>query len=504
MFKKLNNKLLSQYPLLWNTKLIYVLGATLITHIFFFIGGFMTSFDITQLNNIKSILEHASIVIVFSVLVSLIILIIWLVYYLRNNPFKSFYTISKNYLFLEYLLIVVVFIANSTYFFTYQQGRFQKVRSQTKTSTLVDEVNTINLSSHFIAYDLYDFTELRNCKTQRDKEIEDSIENAKNKNVQLSSYKNTQFDYETRPPRSYEYENDNPNYSYLNFCKQELVLRSEKEGILNKYQLNAIAERWLKENHTDSVLNLFNKLLDISKKYNLKYSFSPDEQVAECFSDSNFMVKKIIGKSIDGYRVDEYIDEFGGPYIQVVSLKNMISQIDIIHKGFWSKGLLLSILFAALGSGIFLLSFRLTRLKHWFIALIGIGLWIIVTVLIIVILKLEDNIFLLVLGIWAVLTFLAIRLILAKGSKLLSGILYNWAFWFTPAVIPFIVLYISVTASGKCSSVIPNYNPTLCNLNRWIGKNPEWILLINCIVILLAVYFVFIPLARKWQSNPEE
>jgi hypothetical protein len=497
MLKKLNNKLLSQYPLLWNTKLIYVLPAALITHLLFYIGGYMTSVDITNLTDYRYLKEFGTAI--FSSLVSIVIIILWLVYYLRNNPFKSFYTISRNYLFAEFLLIAVVFFSTSTFFLTYQQGKFDKIKSATNATNLADEVNTINLSSHFIAYDLEDFSEYRNCNIQKERDREDSLRKAieKSNNSQLSNTKtaNSDFSFIDYDP----YRDPGEQYSYLHYCGQEIRIASDKDAILNKYQLDTKAKNWLLENHTDSVLQLFNKLIDICKKYNVKYVFSPDVQIGECFGDSAFTVNRVFESSYSEYNRNR------PPYIDLRNLRTTIAYVDFVRKGFWESELFLFWLVFALSAAIILFSFRITRVKHWFVGLIGVGLWSIIIVLSVVIFNLKEGVIPFVLLLWLLLTVFSVKQIISKKAKLLSGIVFNWIFWFTPAVIPLIIAQIGIISAKKCFTLAPiGARTAACDTSKWLTAHWEHMAYGNIVIMLVLIYFAFIPLARKWQSNPEE
>lgn len=495
MLKKLNNKLLSKYPLIWNLKLLYVIPAALLIHLLFYIAGYMTEVDITLLHKFQFFEEFSTGI--FATLVSIIIIILWLVYYLRNNPFKSFYTLSRNYQFAEFLLIALVFFSTGTFFFTFQQGKYDKVEDVTDFINLEDEINTVNLSGHFIAYDWEDFTAYNSCDFKRDREYEDSIRKAKKKDhhAQLSNYMTKPADYGYR--KGAPYKDEGEVYSYLNYCGRTMNI--DIDGTLNKYQLDAIAKKWLTENYTDSVLNLFKKLTKMCKKYNIKYDYSADEQVAECFGDSAFTVNRLFEN-----RYSEY-SRNTPPYIDVYRLTSSLDYIHRIRKGFWSVELFLFWLLSALGAAVLLFSFRITRLKHWFMGLIGEGLWSIIITLCIVIFRLEKGIIPFILLIWVCLTALGVKQILSKTNKLLSGVIYNWVFWFTPFVLPLIALHIDITTNASCYSFITKRsNSTLCKLNHWIDKHWVDIHFINVVICLAAIYFIFIPLARKWQSNPEE
>lgn len=97
MLKKINQKLLSQYPLLWNTKAVFVLPLAALIHLLFYLVGFFVPIQVDELWMQHYFEDFTETMI--SVLISTLIIIIWLVFYLRNNPFKSFYTLGRAYMF---------------------------------------------------------------------------------------------------------------------------------------------------------------------------------------------------------------------------------------------------------------------------------------------------------------------------------------------------------------------------------------------------------------------
>src|SRR3712207_1270155 len=108
MFKKWNNHLLTHYPLLWNTRIVWVLAFNFLLHLLFLVSGFFSlrAADIIHYSSIWSVGGPS--LFTLSVLCSLLVLIVWLIFYLRNNAFKNFYRIGRWYLAKEFLLIMIV------------------------------------------------------------------------------------------------------------------------------------------------------------------------------------------------------------------------------------------------------------------------------------------------------------------------------------------------------------------------------------------------------------
>ena len=106
MFKKINQHLITNYPLVWNLKLIWISLIGIGINLIAFINGFFSYQSISQLldyNLFDSFYDDGYVIFYF--IVCLIIFILWLYYYIKNNRFKSKYPTSRNYLFKEFLSV---------------------------------------------------------------------------------------------------------------------------------------------------------------------------------------------------------------------------------------------------------------------------------------------------------------------------------------------------------------------------------------------------------------
>ena len=99
MFDKLQNDLLLKHPLLWNIKIVPILAVTLTLHVIFFGIGYLSGAVNFQETGFEyfSYDDNSGVVVTFSILISLLIGIVWLVMTLvfefgfglyRGNSFK--------------------------------------------------------------------------------------------------------------------------------------------------------------------------------------------------------------------------------------------------------------------------------------------------------------------------------------------------------------------------------------------------------------------------------
>src|SRR5882724_7603813 len=95
MLKKIYTRIVTDYPLLWNTRMPWVIAAALLIHLLFFWAGFgsITAISFQEYYYLSSVITGG--LMSFSILCSALVIIIWLIFYLRNNAYKSFYIIDK-------------------------------------------------------------------------------------------------------------------------------------------------------------------------------------------------------------------------------------------------------------------------------------------------------------------------------------------------------------------------------------------------------------------------
>ncbi|MDM1063457.1 hypothetical protein HXZ62_12945 [Empedobacter falsenii] len=109
MFKKINQTLITKYPLIWNLKFIWILLTVLVFNLIAFINGFLFFTKKSQLqeSGLYEVFFNSGIAIYY-VLIGVIIGVIWLYFYIKNNRFKSNFPTSRNYLFKEFLAVFFI------------------------------------------------------------------------------------------------------------------------------------------------------------------------------------------------------------------------------------------------------------------------------------------------------------------------------------------------------------------------------------------------------------
>ena len=150
MFKKINQTLITKYPLIWNLKLIWILFAAISLNLIAFINGFLLFNQKSQLQEsqlFRGFLDQG--IIIYYVLVAIIILIIWLYFYIKNNRFKSFFPTSRNYLFKEFLAVFLIFFLFSYLPNSFKSGVKLRVANYISNDQFEKDIDIINRAQPF-------------------------------------------------------------------------------------------------------------------------------------------------------------------------------------------------------------------------------------------------------------------------------------------------------------------------------------------------------------------
>lgn len=455
----LYQKFLTRYPLLWNTRAFVMIPALLLLHLLFYLSGLFSISNLAELDDFR--VRSDGDTWGLSVMISVLTLVLWLVFYLRNNAFKSFYPLPKGRLLSEFLLLIVIVFLAISFPFTHQQGREDGVIRVSKNVDAVKEINTANLAQHFLPYDYDDFAVERSCDTlarygeYSDRYVPDSV------------------------PRE---------HSYLHYCRQ--AISSDRKGVLNQFELDAIAEKWLREGKKDSVTAVIEDYLAMVRKYGGDYRFNAEKHVQEIFSTPRFLVTGRLSAYGNENTDDEYVGYF--------EVNRALSNVSMVYLREDNSDMLLVLSYFAVCFALLIFSFRITKLRTWFIALIAMGVYLI---LFSVMLGMgmahtpeaAGALFILVSLLCLAFSIFSIR---SRTSKLYAGIGLLFFTWTLPSLLPiFGVLQ-------EDHSYKPGHRPGA--FARWIDDHWPVFMTVNLFIVLIITSLVIIPLARKWQACPEE
>ncbi len=156
---KTNQHLLERYPLLWNTKAVWMLATALILHICFFLFGLTALMNPETLHDRSAFyifFENGSVF--FSIMISILMLVIWLIYLFKNNAFKNFYPTSAFALFKQFLLFFIILLFSTSFYYSYTAGVKTYIVNTYEEESVENEIALANKVAPFLSQSINDYT----------------------------------------------------------------------------------------------------------------------------------------------------------------------------------------------------------------------------------------------------------------------------------------------------------------------------------------------------------
>jgi hypothetical protein len=514
MLKKINNYLLVNYPLLWNTKVFIVLGVSILAHIVFFLIGYASFFNIRQIYMEQEMYAFFAKfqVMMYITLVIVLAILIWLIFYLRNNAFKNFYPISVNYLRKEFLIVWFILFSLSTTYFSYAYGKHKITLHLTKHLNPLEDIKIINQAKCFLPFEMDPFESNNSCDSIQWRDSINNLTNYLPKNndscYDYSPKYETESEYDEAvatemaselPANSYEQKMREVSYSYLNFCSNQYHFYLDSNNT-EVYSENA--KKWLKNKDKAAIKQCLTAYFNIMAKYETKYNANVDTLVNWCFEDTLYTVNNTLNNSAYYNDYGKYLplntieSSFLENAIESVVTERNKSFIDLFE---WEL-----FFYFSLSMSFMLMMFRLTRLKPWLISIVGLGIWSIIFAILGQFL--DKNTQYVFLGLSFFALFYAIYLIQKKKRKMMAAIWLNWFVFSMLAIFPLLIFIIKENTYEikECINQIYVITRPRHPINKWISNNQDTIQIMNIVGGFLLFLYVAIPLCFKWQANPNE
>ncbi|MDI3322312.1 hypothetical protein [Pinibacter soli] len=462
--KKINNWMLTNHPLIWNTRFHIMLPLVISLNIIFFFWGYCQNIT---LKNVSDWSYFAAITIdAVELLIAFLIVLVWLVFYLRHNAFKALLPLSKFYLQREFLIILIVIFGLISPILITKWGVNTKINKLGKSVNIKKERRIISLASHFLPFDLSNFS-------PRKEYAEDGeIDTAKIEKGMVAGL------------------------SYLNFRGRGIYDETEPDydSLLNEKAIS-----WLKMHRKDSIINCIDKYLQLCRKYGAEYKFNSTAHVNGIFSTPDFIVKEEIpsGKFDSRGMLNSYY--IANEYRANGALNTIyFARQGLMPDEYW----ILSMWTLCLSYLLF--SFRVTPIKTWISSIIA---GVILTVCTVVgFASGRDENLLTLSPIVVGIVGLSISVVntFKKRQKFLSGITYLLSLFvstfFVLAVYSFVYRITRYDHYSTAKKVFTFSD----RLHDWLGDNSNSFFITNFVFSLLMMLFVMIPLIKKWRANPEE
>ncbi len=275
MFKNIQHTLLLRYPLLWNTRIVPLVAVGLLVNIIFFIWGYNHgAVDFGPANSTYYIDSTPAIVIMLSIVLALLAIILWLVFYLRNNAFKSFYPLKGNALYREWLLILLACLMNCTYSLSFLYGQDVRGRGYFSEEEFSHRVDILSMASLFADGGF------------KDNGVDQTWVN------DSPVYKKR--NYTTYRGKRY------PLNSLLNKETGSFTYQQDGKDSINEERVKG----WLVENRRDSVLWLMKEFDKIVKSHAAKTSVTPEKWLDLVYNYPSFSKYVTVGR-VEFYEIQE-------------------------------------------------------------------------------------------------------------------------------------------------------------------------------------------------------
>ncbi|MET0637196.1 MAG: hypothetical protein ABWZ25_14295 [Chitinophagaceae bacterium] len=509
MLKNFNKYLLTNYPLLWNTRVVQVLASCLVIHILFFIAGF-SSIRVSIIQKFYSVENTGGgTLYTLSILMSLGVIILWLLHYLRNNAFKQFYITDRFYLSKQFVIVFISLYVSLGFFHSFHWGVMAKTRVITDNRELVQEANTINLAMHFIPFAKRDYFKLRVCNPEKN---------------DLFSYEDGHDYYDSSLPDFNSHNNiiirdaldDSDAFAYQNYCDVAIDLDGFA-GYRNTEAQALIADRWIRDHQEDSIRYIISQSVEVAKKYGIPFRIHPDVLAKLVFADKNGNVTRTIASSDPDQR--QYGIESTNahpPGSDFFNYSELRSVLNFIQNSYF-KGHRIAeefdfqvfFCYIALCFAILLISYRLLSRKVFLFSIIGTVVWSILFGLIASGTNANTVSYTML-----IICFGSLGLSFANNTagKLFRGVLLNWHVWMMPFVVLMITqlfrsyyshLYPWNLQSGSSVAAVELFQATH-PISTWVYNHDELLMKLNLLFVFLYVSFVFTRLAKRWHISPEE
>ncbi|WEK70258.1 MAG: hypothetical protein P0Y62_01640 [Candidatus Chryseobacterium colombiense] len=228
---KFNQYVLEKYPTIWNTKIIWMVLASIVIHILFFIIGYFSHINPVSLQKFEVKDDYFRDGMIFiHLIISILMIVGWLIMMFKNNAFKTYYPSSKSKLFLQFVQYFIIIFACTTFYFSYMTGFKMFIKNKYPDKEMLGNIDVINRATPFLSQEMNNYT-LDNRKYPKifnDLYCETNI-NEINRNKKYFVYHNNVYQfYSVFSKISYK-KDKYDNYEFPAKMDKKLLAYSEKK-----------------------------------------------------------------------------------------------------------------------------------------------------------------------------------------------------------------------------------------------------------------------------------
>lgn len=147
---KIQNYLRLNHPTLWNLKIVHAAVLGLLGNLIVFILAYVATYisqDVevySRYHRFYSYSDGPGVLYFFSFILALLVFIVWLVFYFRNNRVKRFYPITSKTLYFEWFLSFLIISSFSLFPLSVKLGAMAKQRSYMTEQEVKDGLRLLN------------------------------------------------------------------------------------------------------------------------------------------------------------------------------------------------------------------------------------------------------------------------------------------------------------------------------------------------------------------------
>lgn len=547
IIRKINKYLLEHYPLIWNTRLVWMLLINLFMHLFFFILGYLAVANMDDVKARWSLSDYYdnTVIVNYNILFSTLIILIWIVYYLRNNAFKNFYKLSSFALFKEFcILILIAFISVSQYL-SFKQGLMLKIRSLYSWEEIDQDIKTLNRTGIFLTKTYSDY-EIDKKKYPKPFPLKVASENTNDVVNVIDTtrayfvYKGFRYqffeidqefllEYRKKNPYGELYFNNSDNFKHR-IVKDVYKYRDHIQPNLRNYsktlysigqdsldyqaQLN-YHEKILNQANVDTIKSELTTHLALLDKYEIDHNLTLDYWFPNVFNPPLYEVKELIRNQDPKKRysystVDNNYHDSKDKYTSSLLLSETfycnLDYLDNLFKNVYysyfveSETEFISIILAiVIFFGLILYIFKTTSLRSLLFSIVS---FLLLLVIVIMMMSYTSRIYdyrsnvdpeqIVMIAISLLVIVFAVISYVKKFKKLVSTILFSLSLYAFPLFVLFVCL--------RISKILNDANDYITDpFTLWFNEYGYWFV-ISCWILGIFIYSRFI---KELNSRPE-
>ena len=540
---KINKYLLEQYPLIWNTRLVWMLGVNTIVHLLFFIIGF---YSVNGLEDLK--IEHGldnyffdTSNVYYNVLISIFILLIWIIYYLRNNAFKNLYSVKKGMLFKQFCIVLLIFFISTTQYFSFKTGLKAKIKSLYSWHKVDADIKTFNKANLFLMQNEDDYEiDKKQYPEPFPLKVAINYNNALEENIDttkiylkhdgsfLQFYKLRsdsviqELNTYTQRYSNHNFKNRivkdisafkvflNPsllNYSTVKYDYGQDVISSR--SLLNYYQ------NTLQNKDDAAIKEVLKATLSLAKKYNIKHNLTVENWFPLIDNKPYYLLKTLINNSdpseedISGmiYKGDENERNSSIPYSKNLYLdfNNLDNFFNNVHEAYFDEfnnGLFNFFIIFSIFLAVLIFVFKTTNLKAVLLSFVA---SLVVLVLIVWLMSSVRNLFenskytehVIMISVSFVIILFSIISYVLKWKKIIISIFWSLVLFAIPTFFFFIATCYSKYLQVVYLELHPNNYSYKSDFEIWFDSYGFWVI----ILIWILTIYIYAFYIRKLKAR---